>query len=67
MTTSPAKRSHHRKLSADGMPLKRGRPSERVIAIDYDAAPSEQPRTLHQPQRVTWWNVVTGRVEERWE
>ncbi len=67
MTPAPAKRSHHRKLGPDGMPLKRGRPSQRVIVIDYAAAPPEQPRRLHQPQRVTWWNVRTGRVEERWE
>ena len=31
------------------------------------APPPEPPRRLRQLQRVTRWNVKTGRKEERWE
>lgn len=66
MTTQPApRRSHHRDDSAP--PKQRGRPSKRIVVIDYDAAPPEQPQRLRKPQLVRRWNVRTGQIEESWE
>lgn len=55
----------HRKACAERR-LRAGVAAIQSILSEPDE-PDDQPRQLHQPQRVTWWNVRTGQIEERWE
>ena len=67
MTTTNAERCRRYKQRKRGevVPeLPRGAPKRRVVVEDVLPVPPKRARKL---QRVTRWNVLTGRVEERWE
>lgn len=67
LTKLERSRRHHAKARGEYVPeLQRGRPPAPPV-IDYAAVPRRPSRQLRKLQLVRRWDVVTGRVEERWE